>query len=65
MKISYIIEREDGGADVGIEDLSPHEVKALIAAGFVKLIEEAAKREEEQKKLPALLRSGKNEENST
>ncbi len=56
MKISYIIERDDGGADVGIEDLSPHEVKALLAAGFVKLLEEAAKKEEELRKLPALLK---------
>ncbi len=56
MKISYIIEREDGGADVGIEHLTQHEVKALMTAGFVKLMEEAAKKEEERLKLPALLK---------
>jgi hypothetical protein len=56
MKIQSLIEREDGGADVVLTDITPFELEALVQAGFVAMLERYAKEEQEKKKLPMLLR---------
>lgn len=59
MKIQSVIEKEDGGADVIIENITQEELKALLQAGFVALLERLAAEELEKKNVPALLRKGK------
>ncbi len=56
MKIQSLIEREDGGADVVLTDITPFELEALVQAGFVAMLERYAKEEQEKKKVPMLLR---------
>lgn len=56
MKIQSLIERDDGGADVVLTEITPSEVEALIQAGFVAMLERYAKEEQEKKKVPMLLR---------
>lgn len=56
MKVAAVIERDDGGADVVLENITQYELQAIIQAGFVTLIEEMAKKEEEKKRIPAILR---------
>ena len=56
MKIQSLIEREDGGADMVVTDITPYEVQLLMEKGFVALLEEYAKDLAEAKKVPTLLR---------
>ncbi len=56
MKIQSLIERDDGGADLVITDITPYEVQLLMEKGFVTILEEYAKDLENSKKVPTLLR---------
>ena len=56
MKVTTIIEHEDGGASVMLEDIKPYELEALVQAGFATLLEKYANELEEKKKVPAILR---------
>ena len=56
MKVKAVFERDDGGVDVMLEELTEWEVQALIQAGFVSLLEEYAEQEKKLKETPALLR---------
>mgnify|MGYP001559210441 CR=1 FL=1 len=61
MKITTVIERPDGGADVMLEDIQPHELQALLQAGFVSMVEAYAKKLEDKKSTPAIFRGDKGE----
>jgi hypothetical protein len=56
MKVTTIIEHEDGGADVMLEDITPREMEALVQAGFAQLLKEYADQLEAKRKVPAILR---------
>lgn len=56
MKVSTIIEHDDGGADVMLEDVTPQEMELLVQAGFTQLLKEYIERMEERRKIPAILR---------
>ncbi len=56
MKIQSLIERDGGGADVVLTDITPFELEALVQAGFVAMLERYAKEEQEKRKVPMLLR---------
>jgi hypothetical protein len=56
LKIQSLIERDGGGADVVLTDITPFELEALVQAGFVAMLERYAKEEQEKRKVPMLLR---------
>lgn len=56
MKVTTIIEHEDGGADIMLEDVTPAEVELLVQTGFNQLLKEYVERVEAQRKIPAILR---------
>jgi hypothetical protein len=59
MKVKAIIERDDGGADVVIEELTPYELSVLVEQGFITLIERYIDEQEKRKKIPAILKGDK------
>lgn len=56
MKVTTIIEHDDGGADIMLEDVSARELEVLVEAGFVKLVTEYAEQLEAKRRIPAILR---------
>lgn len=56
MKVATIIEHEDGGADVMLEDVTPKELELLVQAGFNQLLQEYIERMEAKRRIPAILR---------
>lgn len=56
MKVVTIKEHEDGSADVELQDMSPEEMQLIMQEGFISLLKKAIIYQEEQNKLPALLK---------
>jgi hypothetical protein len=56
MKVVTVKEHEDGSADVELQDMSPEEVQLIMQEGFISLLRKAIERQNEQDKLPALLK---------
>ena len=56
MKVTTIIEHEDGGADVMLEDVTPKEMELLVQTGFNQLMQEYIERMEAKRKIPVILR---------
>lgn len=59
MKITEIIELEEGSAEVQLE-LTQEEAQYLMQEGFVTLLKRAIKEEKRKRKIPALLREKEN-----
>ncbi len=56
MIVKTIKEHEDGSADVELQDMSPEEMQLIMQEGFISLLKKAIAYQEEQNKLPALLK---------
>ena len=42
MKLTLIKERDDGTADVQLDDIDPHSMQILLQEGFISIMEKAA-----------------------
>jgi ribosome biogenesis SPOUT family RNA methylase Rps3 len=56
MIVKTITEHEDGSADVELQDMTPEEMQLIMQEGFISLMKKAIIYQEEQNKLPALLK---------
>lgn len=56
MIIEVLHENEDGSVDVQLKDMSPKMVQLIMQTGFIKLIQDAMDKAEQEDKLPALFK---------
>ena len=56
MIIEVLHENEDGSVDVQLKDMSPKMVQLIMQTGFIKLLQDAMDKAEQEDKLPALFK---------
>jgi hypothetical protein len=56
MIVEVLKENEDGSVDVQLKDMSPQMVQLIMQTGFIKLLQDAMDKAEQEDKLPALFK---------